>query len=39
VPTFGTNRFGSVKLMAANWAGVRNIKDLAGIHFELTPGI
>jgi hypothetical protein len=39
VTTLRANGFISDKLMAANWAGVRNIKDLVGIHFELTPGI
>jgi hypothetical protein len=35
----GANGFISDKLMAANWACIWNIKDLVGIHFELTPGI
>jgi hypothetical protein len=39
VTALGANGFISDKLMAANWACIWNIKDLVGIHFELTPGI
>jgi hypothetical protein len=39
VATLGTNGFGTDKLVSAIWASVWNIKDLVGIHFELSPGI
>jgi hypothetical protein len=39
VTTLWANGFISAKLLAANWACIWNIKDLVGIHFELTPGI
>ena len=39
VTALGAHGFRSDKLMAANWACIWNIKDLVGIHFELTPGI